>query len=180
MRLAEQNSLCDKEQYEEADALDVTIQELKDKISKEFEEVASGAKKLVTFAGSLLSLSRDRASLAKQALDRVEALQLEGDEAFKTTEERCQRRLSAEQARLESERKRMDLAESHIQKDSANLQEEWQQVNEAIDQQTVEDVDERDTAMAKRSELDEEIRELERLLAKKLEQRKELTQVIDS
>ncbi|CAJ1327572.1 unnamed protein product [Effrenium voratum] len=177
---AEQNSLCDKEQYEEADALDVTIQELKDKISKEFEEVASGAKKLVTFAGSLLSLSRDRASLAKQALDRVEALQLEGDEAFKTTEERCQRRLSAEQARLESERKRMDLAESHIQKDSANLQEEWQQVNEAIDQQTVEDVDERDTAMAKRSELDEEIRELERLLAKKLEQRKELTQVIDS
>lgn len=177
---ADQNSLCDKEQYEEADALDAQIQELKDLISRELEEVASGAKKLVIFAENLLGLTRDRASLSTKALERVEALQLEGKEAFKETEERCQRRVSAEEARMESERKRMDLAQSHLQKDSQNLQEEWQQVNEAIDQQTTEDVAERDKAVSQRGELDEEIQELERLLASKLEQRKELTQVIDS
>eukprot|EP00438_Fugacium_kawagutii_P022125 Skav211296 [mRNA] locus=scaffold1746:29118:34862:- [translate_table: standard] len=55
---ADQNSLCDKEQYEEADALDATIQELKDMISRELEEVASGAKKLVIFAENLLGLTR--------------------------------------------------------------------------------------------------------------------------
>lgn len=177
---ADQNSLCDKEQYEEADALDATIQELKDMISKELEEVASGAKKLVIFAENLLGLTRDRASLSVQALERVEALELEGKEAFRETEERCQRRVSAEEARMESERKRMDLAQSHLQKDSENLQEEWQQVNEAIDQQTTEDVAERDKAVSQRGKLDEEIQELERLLASKLEERKELTQVVDS
>eukprot|EP00434_Breviolum_minutum_P023678 symbB.v1.2.020888.t1/scaffold1778.1/size101634/8 len=137
----------------------------------------SGAKKLVIFAENLLGLTRDRASLSVQALERVEALELEGKEAFRETEERCQRRVSAEEARME---KRMDLAQSHLQKDSQNLQEEWQQVNEAIDQQTTEDVAERDKAVSQRGKLDEEIQELERLLASKLEERKELTQVVDS
>ena len=76
-----------------------------------------------------------------------------------------------------SERKRMGLAQSHLQKDSQNLQEEWQQVNEAIDQQTVDDVAERDRALERRGGLDEEIQELERQLAVKQEQRNELTQV---
>ncbi|CAE7241350.1 AL1 [Symbiodinium pilosum] len=74
----------------------------------------------------------------------------------------------------------MDLAQSHIEKDSQNLKEEWQQVTEAIDQQTTEDAAERDRAAKERAALDEEIQELERRLAQKLEQRKTLTEVIDS
>jgi len=177
---AEQNRLCDAEQFEEADALDAAIQELKDKISKELEEVALGAKKMITFAESLLSLTRDRVVTANQAFDRAEVLQKEGAEAFQKTEDRCHRHLQAEEARIEAERKRMDLAQSHIEKDSQNLKEEWQQVTEAIDQQTTEDTAERDKAALERAALDEEIQELERRLSQKLEQRKSLTEVVDS
>lgn len=177
---AEQNTLCEQEEYEKADALDATIQELKDKISRELEEVAIGAKKLVSFAEHLLSLTRDRASLSKQALERVEAIQGEEQEEFQRNEERCQLRVNAEEARIEAERKRMDLAQSHLEKDGQNLNEEWQQVNEAIDQQTTEDAAERDKSVSEREKLDEEIKELERSLAEKMEQRKRLTQDIDS
>lgn len=177
---ADQNQLCDNEQFEEADALDCTIQGLKDDISKELEEVAIGAKKMVTFAESLLSLTRSRISVANDALDRAEVLRKEGAEGFQVTEERCLRHLQAEEARIEAERKRMDLAQSHIEKDSQNLKEEWQQVTEAIDQQTTEDTAEREKASHERAALDEEIQELERQLSQKLEQRKTLSEVIDS
>ncbi|CAE7570318.1 unnamed protein product [Symbiodinium sp. CCMP2456] len=177
---ADQNQLCDNEQFEEADALDCTIQGLKDEISKELEEVAIGAKKMVTFAESLLSLTRSRISVANDALDRAEVLRKEGAEDFQVTEERCLRHLQAEEARIEAERKRMDLAQSHIEKDSQNLKEEWQQVTEAIDQQTTEDTAEREKASHERAALDEEIQELERRLSQKLEQRKTLSEVIDS
>eukprot|EP00913_Durusdinium_trenchii_P007856 g7373.t1 len=112
---AEQNTLCEQEEYEKADALDATIQELKDKISRELEE------KLVSFAEHLLSLTRDRASLSKQALERVEAIQGEEQEEFQRNEERCQLRVNAEEARIEAERKRMDLAQSHLEKDWSTL-----------------------------------------------------------
>lgn len=177
---ADQNQLCDNEQFEEADELDCTIQGLKDEISKELEEVAIGAKKMVTFAESLLNLTRSRIAVANDALDRAEVLRKEGAEGFQVTEERCLRHLQAEEARIEAERKRMDLAQSHIEKDSQNLKEEWQQVTEAIDQQTTEDTAEREKASHERAALDEEIQELERRLSQKLEQRKTLSEVIDS
>eukprot|EP00439_Symbiodinium_sp_Y106_P011869 s2151_g1.t2 len=177
---ADQNQLCDNEQFEEADELDCTIQGLKDEISKELEEVAIGAKKMVTFAESLLNLTRTRIAVANDALDRAEVLRKEGAEGFQVTEERCLRHLQAEEARIEAERKRMDLAQSHIEKDSQNLKEEWQQVTEAIDQQTTEDTAEREKASHERAALDEEIQELERRLSQKLEQRKTLSEVIDS
>lgn len=74
----------------------------------------------------------------------------------------------------------MDLSRSHIEKDSANLQEEMQQVKEAIDQQTTDHVQERERAAEQRALVDAEIEELQRSLEKKLEQRKVLTEVVDS
>eukprot|EP00931_Biecheleriopsis_adriatica_P086285 TRINITY_DN60995_c0_g1_i1.p1 TRINITY_DN60995_c0_g1~~TRINITY_DN60995_c0_g1_i1.p1 ORF type:complete len:1117 (+),score=359.09 TRINITY_DN60995_c0_g1_i1:45-3395(+) len=177
---ADQNSLCDNEQFEEAGALDLTIQELKDTISKQLEEVATGARQMEALAKQLLSTTRDRAAVASQAQERIKDLRQESEEAFSSAEERSRRRLQAEQARIESERKRMGLARSHLEKDSDNLKEEWQQVTEAIDQQTTEHVEERDKAGRERAALDEEIQELQRLLEKKLEQRKALTEVVDS
>ncbi|CAE8588465.1 unnamed protein product, partial [Polarella glacialis] len=177
---ADQNSLCDSEQFEEAGALDATIQELKDTISKQLEEVATGARQMETLSKSLLSLTRDRSTLAAKAMDRVQELRKEGEEALAAAEERSERKLTSEQARLESERKRLDLAQSHTEKDCENLKTEWQQVTEAIDQQTTEHVGDRDKSAVQRTELDLEIQELQRLLEKKLEQRRALTEVVDS
>eukprot|EP00930_Biecheleria_cincta_P027263 TRINITY_DN19148_c0_g1_i1.p1 TRINITY_DN19148_c0_g1~~TRINITY_DN19148_c0_g1_i1.p1 ORF type:complete len:1219 (+),score=325.67 TRINITY_DN19148_c0_g1_i1:54-3659(+) len=177
---AEQNSLCDKEQFEEAGALDVAIQELKDAISKQLEEVSLGSQQMESLAKSLLDLARGRQSVACEALTRAEDLQQEGRDALSNAEERNDRRLASEQMRIESERKRINLAKSHIEKDSGNFQEEWQQVNDAIDQQTTEHVKERDDAAQARATLDEEISELQKQLEKKLEQRKTLSEVVDS
>jgi len=177
---AEQNSLCDKEQFEEAGALDVAIQELKGAISKQLEEVSLGSGQMESLAKSLLDLARGRQSVACEALTRADDLQQEGRDALSNAEERNDRRLAAEQMRIESERKRINLAKSHIEKDSGNFKDEWQQVNEAIDQQTTEHVKERDDAAQARATLDEEIHELQKQLEKKMEQRKALSEVVDS
>lgn len=177
---AEQNSLCDNEQFDEAGALDVAIQELKDAISKQLEEVSIGSRRMESLAKSLLDLARGRQSVACEALTRADDLQQEGRDALSTTEERNDRRLAAEQVRIESERKRINLAKGHLEKDSGNFKDEWQQVNEAIDQQTTEHVKERDDAAQARAALDEEIQELQKQLEKKLEQRKTFSEVVDS
>mmetsp|Transcript_20363 Transcript_20363/g.36407 ORF Transcript_20363/g.36407 Transcript_20363/m.36407 type:complete len:1107 (-) Transcript_20363:84-3404(-) len=177
---ADQNNLCDNEQFEEAGALDSTIQELKDMISQQLEEVSVGARQMETLNKSLLSLTRERAALTNQALEKIQDLAKESEEAWASMFERSKRRLASEEARIESERKRMGLAQSHIDKDSENLKIEWQQVTEAIDQQTTEHVGEREKASTEREALDQEIQELQRLLEKKLEQRKSLTEVVDS
>merc|ERR1719183_3510488 len=67
---AEQNRLCDGEQFEEAEALESTIQQLKDAITRRLEEVAGTSRQMETLASSLLDLTRDRESLTEQVLTR--------------------------------------------------------------------------------------------------------------
>lgn len=177
---AEQNGLCDSERFEEAGALDSVIQDLKDAIAKQLEEVAASGRQMEGLVRDALDVARARQQLTEHALLKMEALQVEGTEAQEAATERSVRRLASESARLESERKRIGLAESHIEKDRKFLNEEWQQVTEAIDQETTDHKQERETAASSRDELDKEIEELKRTLERKLEQRRTLTEVIDS
>merc|ERR1719356_1940734 len=55
----EQNALCDSEQFEEAGALDITIQELKDAITRQLEEVSAADRQMEGLAQTLLMLIRD-------------------------------------------------------------------------------------------------------------------------
>jgi len=177
---AEQNRLCDAEQFEEAEALESTIQQLKDAISRRLEEVAGTAREMDNLARSLLDLTKKREVLAEQTLERMQSLQTDGEESLAEKEDRTHRRLASETARLDSERKRMQLASSHLDKDSGNLDEEKQQLSEAIEQETNVHSKERDAAMEKRSVLDEEIRELQKSLDAKMKQRNTFDEAVSS
>jgi hypothetical protein len=177
---SEQNRLCDAEQFEEAEALESTIQQLKDAITRRLEEVAGTSRQMETLARSLLDLTREREGVSERALTRMQLLQTEGEEALSDMDEQARNRLSAESNRLESERKRLELACSHLKKDSDNLEEEKQQLQEAIEQQTNTHETERDKAVAERTAVDDEIRELQKTLEVKLKQRKTLTENVDA
>jgi len=177
---SDQNKLCEDEKFDEAGALDATIQELKDSIARRIEEVASVARRGEELSGKLLDLAHSREALTMNAFERVQVLQQESEEQLASTAERLQRRLASEEARLESEKKRVNISVSHLEKDQQNLSEEWQQVNEAIDQQTTEHTAERDQAKAQRAQLDAEIQQLQQSLDKKLLERATLSEAVDS
>lgn len=176
---ADQNSLCDSERFEEAGALDSTIQELKESIMRRLEDVAAASRQMETLSRDLLSVAEKRASLADKAFDRVQALQQESHDALAEARERDERRLRSEAAHLDSERRRLDLARSHLEKDSANLAEEWQQVTNTISQQTLEHVQEREEKTKLREKIDEEIAEMQRRLSEKTAERWELSEDLE-
>lgn len=177
---AEQNSLCENERYEEADALDTTIQELKATITLRLEEVSSESKKADELARTILGMAKDREAIAKDVLEKVDALHKGGESNHQEINESDERRISAEDTRLDSERKRMDLARQHNEKDSANIEDESKQLTQAIDEATIDHVKARDEAEEKRSALDAEIAELEAALKMKMEERKSLQEVVDT
>jgi len=177
---ADQNRLCDAEQFEEAEALEASIQQLKDAITRRLEEVAGTSRQMETLARSLLDLTRQREDLAEQVLKKMQSLQSDGEDSLADLDDRAQRRMQAESNRIESEKKRIELACSHLKKDSENLDEEKQQLQEAIEQQTVKHVEERDKAVTERSEMDEEIKELQKTLEARIRQRKTLSEIVDS
>lgn len=177
---AEQNRLCDDEKFDEAGALDSSIQELKGTIMGRLEEVAAAGQQAQTLARDLLQLAQDRETFAQQAIDRTSRLLEESEASMKQTSERNDRRLSVEAARIDAERSRVELVRSHLERVTVNLEEEWEQVTAAIDQQTTVHSEERDRAKEKRATLDEEIFELESELERKREERRTVTEVVDA
>lgn len=175
---ADQNRLCDNEQFEEAATLDTTIQELKGSITVRLEEVATLARQMESLARSLLDTTQERETSVNASLERISALQSENELALADQNAEDEKQLAQQSARLERERKRMDLARSHLEKDSANLDEENRQLQEAIHSQTSEHEDERTRALATRSAIDEEILIMQMTLEAKIRERGELSDVV--
>jgi len=175
---AEQNRLCEVEQFEEAGALDATIQELKEAITAHLDKIAHASKKMEELAGDLRVVAEDRKQVAGQVLEKAQVIQSDSEHSLGVEEERNERKLSSESARLEAERKRVELAQSHLSKDRERLEEEDSQLREAMGQHTGEYEKERDDALTDQLAVEGEIAELKRQLAAKEAERAKLVEVV--
>jgi len=177
---ADQNRLCDEEQFEEAGAIDATIQDFKAKIAAKLEDVTSVTRRSQAQIRELLELTRTRGVFTNDALDRMKTIENENEMSLEEECKESERRLQTESARLDSERKRVETQSSHLDKDSLHLGEEEAQVQGEISEQTVSHVEERDRAVEERSAVEQEISALQRQLDEKMEVRLKLVETVDS
>lgn len=159
--------------------LDAVIQELKRNLSARLDVASSAVNQSETLKLELMNVATERQSLASAALEQAHVLKDQREEALAEMRERHEQKLTTDTMRLESEKKRMELARSHLERDSANLQEEREQVTDAIRHETRQHDEEGQNAQALREVLDQEIHELQKTLESKIAQRNALSNVMN-
>jgi len=177
---AEQNRLCENDDFDEAERLDSTLQELRSKEAKECEQVRAAAQKAEALTESLLRYARERQDLAEMALDKVKALQVECEEDSKFKDDDNRRKLEDEEQELDNLRATTKRLRENVERDSASFLEDKEQVDKQIGEQTADQVEERDKASEQLAAVDEVIKQLQEELQRKLDERIKLSQAIGS
>ena len=162
-----QNAAIEEEDFDRADALNDTIEDLKGRVS------ACDGRRLKVDR-DLQQLASTREALRVEELEAVETVVADTRKLWhaqqgvlKEHERSTASRVRTERRRLEVQEQRVQLDEEHLELDLAEIREESDRLTKSIDEQTGGVSDEQATLNERSYELDAEITELRKELAKK-------------
>jgi len=163
----EQNSLCDQDKFMEAEALDVRISEMRQKLNDVKNQSEAERTLRGTITNSLTEITTEHLTRMERCLVRTKELQAEALENFEDRDFAQRRQVTSEANRLNSEMERIQLARDHLEKDIRNADEERQQVEAALEAQTKDHKNELQEVAENIFVLEGEIKSLEQEILKK-------------
>lgn len=170
----EQGRLAEAEDFESADALSVKLELLRDDIKKSAERVVSLSAQITAADEGLDKSRREQATLLEATIKGLSNLRRQQQEEVEKYSRSHRKRLSAEEARVKAEEERVNMERSGVAREEAALDEEKREIEAVIMSQTEEVQASKEEMELRLMGVTAEIRSLEKALAEKRQQEKDL------